>query len=82
MQWSPEKRLQTGNITAWALAGAWRSRPLYPSHGPVVVTGRTQDGVTAGLDDELAEHDAVASAVRVGPGVRCPSAGLAQHPLA
>ncbi|WP_328980699.1 hypothetical protein [Streptomyces canus] len=82
MQWSPEKRLQTGNITAWALAGAWRSSPLYPFHGPVVVTSRTQDGVTAGLDDELAEHDAVASAVSVGPGVRRPSAGLAQHPLA
>ncbi|MCX5261800.1 hypothetical protein OOK27_48075 [Streptomyces canus] len=79
---SREKRLQTGNITAWALAGAWCSSPLYPFHGPVVAAGRAQDGVTAGLDDELAEHDAVASAVSVGPGVRCPSAGLARHLLA
>ncbi|WP_159029156.1 hypothetical protein [Streptomyces viridochromogenes] len=54
-----------GNITAWALASAWRGMPLYPFHGPVVVTGRTQDGETSALDDDLAAHvHAVAQTVR------------------
>ncbi|MFC9931683.1 hypothetical protein [Streptomyces sp. NPDC127190] len=35
------------NITAWALASAWRSIALYPIHGPVVVTGRAEDGAVA-----------------------------------
>ncbi|WP_128380313.1 hypothetical protein [Streptomyces cavernae] len=53
------------NLTAWALASAWRGMPLYPVHGPVVVTGRTQDGETSSLDDELAAHvHAVAQTVR------------------
>ncbi|MEU9918769.1 AraC family transcriptional regulator [Streptomyces sp. NPDC051001] len=33
-----------GNLTAWALASVWRGMPLYPFHGPVAVTGRTQHG--------------------------------------
>ncbi|MFD7284002.1 hypothetical protein ACFV80_45265 [Streptomyces sp. NPDC059862] len=38
---------------------------LYPVHGPVVVTGRAQDGGVAGLDDGLAQHaHAVAQTVR------------------
>ncbi|WP_086796398.1 hypothetical protein [Streptomyces caniscabiei] len=54
-----------GNLTAWALASAWRGMPLYPFHGPVVVTGRTQDGETSALDDDLAAHvHAVAQTVR------------------
>ncbi|MFR0367632.1 hypothetical protein [Streptomyces sp. MCC20] len=53
------------NLTAWALASAWRGMPLYPFQGPVVVTGRTQDGDTSGLDDTLAAHvHAVAQTVR------------------
>ncbi|MER5548966.1 hypothetical protein ACWDBD_45445 [Streptomyces sp. NPDC001118] len=27
-----------GNLTAWALASAWRGMSLYAFHGPVVVT--------------------------------------------
>jgi hypothetical protein len=50
---------------------------LYPFHELFVVTGRTQDGETIGLEDELAEHDAVASTVSGGPGAPYPSAGLA-----
>ncbi|MEU0949955.1 hypothetical protein ABZ379_45950 [Streptomyces canus] len=54
-----------GNLTAWALASAWRGMSLYPFHGPVVVTGRTQDGETSALDDDLAAHvHAVAQTVR------------------
>ncbi|MFB8039598.1 hypothetical protein ACFC5Z_43350 [Streptomyces sp. NPDC056004] len=29
--------------------------PLYPLHGPVVLTGRTGDGAMAALDDKLME---------------------------
>ncbi len=58
-----------GNLTAWALASAWRGMPLYPFHGPVVVTGRTQNGETSELDDELAAHvHAVAQTVRETQG--------------
>ncbi|WP_435613655.1 hypothetical protein [Streptomyces sp. bgisy159] len=53
------------NITAWALASAWRGISLYPIHGPVIVTGRAQDGGVAALDDDLAQHaHAVAQTVR------------------
>ncbi|MCQ8833799.1 hypothetical protein [Streptomyces malaysiensis] len=53
------------NLTAWALASAWRGMPLYSFHGPVVVTGRTQDGDTSALGDDLAAHvHAVAQTVR------------------
>ncbi|MCX4598284.1 hypothetical protein OG819_55085 [Streptomyces sp. NBC_01549] len=53
------------NITAWALASAWRGMALYPIHGPVIVTGRAQDGEAAALDDGLAQHThAVAQTVR------------------
>ncbi|SNX88479.1 hypothetical protein SAMN06272735_8930 [Streptomyces sp. TLI_55] len=53
------------NITAWALASAWRGIILYPIHGPVVVTGRAQDGELAALGDDLAEHaHSVAQTVR------------------
>ncbi|GAB1331743.1 hypothetical protein [Streptomyces sennicomposti] len=53
------------NITAWALASAWRGIALYPIHGPVIVTGRAQDGGVAALDDDLAQHaHAVAQTVR------------------
>jgi hypothetical protein len=53
------------NLTAWALASAWRGMPLYPFHGPVVVTGRTQVGETSALGDDLAAHvHAVAQTVR------------------
>ncbi|MER6386622.1 hypothetical protein [Streptomyces sp. NPDC001250] len=44
------------NITAWALASAWRGMALCPIHGPVIVTGCTEDGQVAGLDDGLAQH--------------------------
>ncbi|MFJ1839798.1 hypothetical protein ACIOJ9_38815 [Streptomyces sp. NPDC088175] len=43
------------NIAAWALASAWRGMPLYPLHGPVVLTGRTGDGAIAALGDKLME---------------------------
>jgi len=33
------------NIAVWALASAWRGMALYPIHGPVIVTGRTNDSV-------------------------------------
>ncbi|MGW2651782.1 hypothetical protein ACWC2T_44690 [Streptomyces sp. NPDC001393] len=53
------------NITAWALASAWRGIALYPIHGPVIVTGRAQDGGVVGLADDLAQHaHAVAQTVR------------------
>ncbi|MBC2868663.1 hypothetical protein [Streptomyces mexicanus] len=53
------------NITAWALASAWRGIALYPIHGPVVVTGRAEDGAVAALDDDLAQQvQAVAQTVR------------------
>jgi hypothetical protein len=53
------------NITAWALASAWRGIALYPFHGPVVVTGRAEDGGVAALDDDLAQQvHAVAQTVR------------------
>ena len=53
------------NIAAWALASAWRGMALYPIHGPVIVTGRAQDGGVAALDDGLARHvHAVAQTVR------------------
>ncbi|MBZ3906555.1 hypothetical protein [Streptomyces griseiscabiei] len=54
------------NLTAWALASAWRGMPLYSFHGPVVVTGRDQHGeTTSALDDELAARvHAVAQTVR------------------
>ncbi|MFF4836974.1 hypothetical protein [Streptomyces sp. NPDC001315] len=53
------------NIAAWALASAWRGMALHPVHGPVVVTGRAQDGAVAALDDGLARHvHAVAQTVR------------------
>ncbi|WP_030618384.1 hypothetical protein [Streptomyces achromogenes] len=53
------------NITAWALASAWRGIALYPFHGPVVVTGRAEDGEVAPLDDDLAQQaHAVAQTVR------------------
>ncbi|MGW1193227.1 hypothetical protein [Streptomyces sp. NPDC002559] len=44
------------NLTAWALASAWRGMPLYPLHGPVVLTGRNGDGSAEALDDDLAQH--------------------------
>ncbi|POX48165.1 hypothetical protein C3489_27780 [Streptomyces sp. Ru71] len=53
------------NIAAWALASAWRGIVLYPMHGPVVVTGRAEDGGVAALDDDLAQQaHAVAQTVR------------------
>ncbi|MFF7890255.1 hypothetical protein ACH40F_58595 [Streptomyces sp. NPDC020794] len=53
------------NLAAWALASAWRGMALYPLHGPVVITGRTQDGGVAPLDDDLAQYArAVAQTVR------------------
>ncbi|MFB7576273.1 hypothetical protein [Streptomyces sp. NPDC056165] len=53
------------NITARALASAWRGMALFPTHGPVIVTGRAQGGEAAGLDDGLAQHaHAVAQTVR------------------
>ena len=53
------------NIAAWALASAWRGMALYPIHGPVIVTGRGQDGQAAALGDGLAQHaHAVAQTVR------------------
>ncbi|MGW4823519.1 hypothetical protein ACWEP4_32375 [Streptomyces sp. NPDC004227] len=53
------------NIAAWALASAWRGMALYPIPGPVVVTGRAQDGEVTGLDASLAQHaHAVAQTVR------------------
>ncbi|MFG2463312.1 hypothetical protein ACGFWE_40545 [Streptomyces sp. NPDC048523] len=53
------------NLTAWALASAWRGMSLYPFHGAVVVTGRTQGGEVCALDDELTRHvHAVAQTVR------------------
>ncbi|MEU7305369.1 hypothetical protein [Streptomyces sp. NPDC007206] len=53
------------NITAWALASAWRGSALYPLHGPVVVTGRSRDGDVAALDDDLARQaHTVAQTVR------------------
>ncbi|MEV7888346.1 hypothetical protein ACWD3I_38255 [Streptomyces sp. NPDC002817] len=56
-----------GNLTAWALASAWRGMPLYPFRGHVVVTGRTPDGETSALDDTLAGHvHAVAQTVDAG----------------
>ncbi|MGW0770773.1 hypothetical protein [Streptomyces sp. NPDC002676] len=46
-------------------ASAWRGIVLYPMHGPVIVTGRAQDGGVAVLDDGLAQHaHAVAQTVR------------------
>ncbi|WP_280910221.1 hypothetical protein [Streptomyces sp. SAI-208] len=54
-----------GNLTAWTLASAWRRMPLYPFYGSVVVTGRTQDGDTSALNEELAgQAYAVAQTVR------------------
>ncbi|GGN95373.1 hypothetical protein GCM10011579_095870 [Streptomyces albiflavescens] len=44
------------NLVAWALASAWRGMPLYPLHGPAVITGRSQDGGVAPLDDDLVQH--------------------------
>ncbi|MFF1917054.1 hypothetical protein ACFVYE_37005 [Streptomyces sp. NPDC058239] len=44
------------NLAAWALASAWRGMPLYPLHGPVVLTGRTGGGGVAALDDGLVQH--------------------------
>ncbi|MFB7510708.1 MULTISPECIES: hypothetical protein [Streptomyces] len=53
------------NITAWALASAWRGIALYPIYGPVIVTGRAHDGGVATLDDDLAQlAHAVAQTVR------------------
>ncbi|MFI1106249.1 hypothetical protein [Streptomyces melanogenes] len=53
------------NLTAWALASAWRGVALCPLAGTVVVTGRTADGEVTALDDDLAEHvQAVADTVR------------------
>ncbi|MGW2108319.1 hypothetical protein [Streptomyces sp. NPDC001948] len=43
------------NLVAWALASAWRGMPLYPLHGPVVLTGRTGDGAIETLGDKLME---------------------------
>ncbi|MER5696033.1 hypothetical protein ACWDBO_30270 [Streptomyces mirabilis] len=44
------------NLASWALASAWRGMPLYPLHGPVVVTGRAHHGGVAALDDDLVQH--------------------------
>ncbi|MFJ4634058.1 hypothetical protein [Streptomyces sp. NPDC088847] len=53
------------NLTAWALASAWRGMPLYPLAGSIVVTGRTATGDVTALDDDLAEHaKAAAQTVR------------------
>lgn len=53
------------NLTAWALASAWRGMPLYPLAGIIVVTGRTAAGDVTALDEDLAEHaKAVAQTVR------------------
>ncbi|MFB7323827.1 hypothetical protein [Streptomyces sp. NPDC056190] len=62
------------NITARAVASAWRGMALYPTHGPVIVTGRAQGGEAASLDDGLAQHaHAVAQTVRetLGSGAHC-----------
>ncbi|GGP92017.1 hypothetical protein [Streptomyces melanogenes] len=53
------------NLTAWALASAWRGVPLYPLAGTIVVTGRTTDGDVTALENDLAEHvQVVACTVR------------------
>ncbi|MGW2563375.1 hypothetical protein ACWCXB_29945 [Streptomyces sp. NPDC001514] len=53
------------NLVAWALASAWRGTAVYPMHGPIIVTGRTETGGVAPLDDDLAQHAyAVAHTVR------------------
>ena len=53
------------NLTAWALASAWRGMPLYPLAGTIVVTGRMAAGEMTALDDDLTEHaKAVAQTVR------------------
>ncbi|MFE9024338.1 hypothetical protein ACFYNL_38120 [Streptomyces sp. NPDC007808] len=53
------------NLTAWALASAWRGMPLYRLAGPIVVTGRTESGDVTALDDDLVQHaKAVAQTVR------------------
>jgi hypothetical protein len=53
------------NLAAWALASAWRGRPMYPLAGPIVVTGRTASGDVTALDDDLVQHaKAVAQTVR------------------
>jgi len=45
------------NLTAWALASAWRRTPLpYQFYGAVVVTGGDGDGASTLLDDDLAGH--------------------------
>lgn len=54
------------NLTAWALASAWRRTPLpYQFYGTVVVTGRDGDGASTLLDDDLSAHaHTVAETVR------------------
>ncbi|MFE2337568.1 MULTISPECIES: hypothetical protein [Streptomyces] len=44
------------NLAAWALASAWRGKPLYPLAGVIVVTGRTESGGLTTLDDDLVQH--------------------------
>ena len=45
------------NLTAWALASAWRKAPLpYQLYGTVVVTGRDDGGASSALDDDVAGH--------------------------
>lgn len=46
----------TQNVTAWALASAWRGIALYPVHGPVMGTGRGHVGGVVGLYDDLTQH--------------------------
>jgi hypothetical protein len=46
----------TQNVAAWALASAWRGMTLYPLHGPVVITGRTESGGVDTLDNDLAQQ--------------------------
>ncbi|MCC9708241.1 hypothetical protein E4N62_25055 [Streptomyces sp. MNU76] len=53
------------NLTAWALASAWRGMALYPLAGTIVITGRTATGDVTALDNDLVQHaTAVAQTVR------------------
>lgn len=53
------------NLTAWALASAWRGMPRYPLAGPIVVSGCTESGDVTTLDDDLVQlAKAVAQTVR------------------
>ncbi len=53
------------NLAAWALASAWRGVALYPLAGTIVITGRTETGDVAALDDDMVQHaTAVAQTVR------------------